>query len=569
MNTGPDARYVGSERCAECHADQHASYLMTAHSRSMSRVDPAGQPPDATLDHAASGRRYEVLRSGGALHHRESLVLADGGELELADYPLSYLVGSGRFARTYLVEDAGFLVESPLTWYASLQQWAMSPGYDRAEHRSFQRTIGDDCLYCHAGAVERIQGNDQRLNMVETAISCERCHGPGSLHVARWAQGTDEPGPAGDPTIVNPRRLPRELAEAVCHQCHLTSEVQVAVRGRRASDFRPGLRWQDFAIDYGHSAAPSEMTVVGHVEQMRQSRCYQASGSLTCLTCHPAHAPVAAAQRASHFRATCVQCHVDPSCSLPLLERTSRNQNDCAACHMPQTPTDVPHVAFTHHRVGIHEPQSSKPKVAATGFLPLAPVLDVSLLSELDRQYAQGLANLQYYRDHQQQPGAVRYLKEARPLVEATLAAGLVDGRLALAKAELAGAAGDLPLAEHWARLTLAEAELSTTDRAAALRLLAAFDLQDDRLPEAKDSLEQLTALRRDPRDWLLLGVCQQRLGNAAAAVTALERVLQIDPAPPETYELLEPLYRAQGLAERAAWCRQRAGLIRQTQRAE
>jgi len=36
---------------------------------------------------------------GGQLRHAESLVLAGGGELELYDRALKYLVGSGRFAR--------------------------------------------------------------------------------------------------------------------------------------------------------------------------------------------------------------------------------------------------------------------------------------------------------------------------------------------------------------------------------------------------------------------------------------------------------------------------------------
>ncbi len=563
LNATSNATYVGAQRCAECHADEHATYLQTAHSRSMSEVDPGAQPPDGSFEHAASGRRYRVYRKDGQLRHRESIPLPGGDEIELCDYPLSHLVGSGRFARTYLVEDAGFLVESPVTWYESLQKWAMSPGYDAAHHRSFHRTIEHGCLFCHAGNCEPIEGNDQRLELVELAIGCERCHGPGSLHVARHAAGHTQPAPEGDRTIVNPSRLPRELAEAVCHQCHLTSEVQVAVRGRSPADYRPGLRWQDFAIDYGFGTAPQDMTVVGHVAQMRQSRCYLGSETLTCMTCHPGHAPPAPAERTEHYRAACQRCHAEPSCGVAEVDREVRNGNDCAACHMPQSPTDVPHVAFTHHRIGIHDPAAQRAMARGAGFRRLSPVLDISSLPEIDRRRALGLAYLQYDRDHEPAGPSHAYRDAARPLVESTIAAGLIDAPLALAQAELAGAGGDAAGAEQWAQRALTADHLTSQERAAALRLLAGLALQANQLDQAEPRLEELTALARDPRDWFLLGVCRQRQGKFPGAITAWERVRQIDPAQPETYDLLAEVYSLQGDDQRSQERRNQARSIR------
>jgi tetratricopeptide (TPR) repeat protein len=565
LNTLQGAGYVGTRRCIECHADQHETYLATAHSRSMSAVDPAREPGNGEFVHGASSRKYLSFRQGDRLRHRESLWADDGNEILLCDYPLSYLVGSGRFARTYLVEDQGFLVESPLTWYVSLDKWAMSPGYDAPHHRSFHRTIEHSCLYCHAGNCQPVESNDQRLELVELAIGCERCHGPGSLHVARHAAGNAQAAPEGDRTIVNPSRLPRDLAEAVCHQCHLTSEVQIAVRGRSPADFRPALRWQDFAIDYEFDDPAADMTVVGHVAQMRQSRCYQQSDSLTCITCHAQHEPVAAAQRIAHYRATCQQCHAEPACRVELATRTAQNANDCVACHMPQSSTDVPHVAFTHHRIGIHSPAAaSRPSIAA-GKPRLRPVLDDSSLPEIDRRRALGLAYFQYYRDHDQDEAARHCLAEARKLIESTLAAGLIDAPLAQARAELAAADGDSAAAARWATTALAGEHLTSKERSSALRLLAGIALQENREAEAQQHLEELTTLRRDPRDWFLLGASRQRQGDAPAAIAAWERVLQIDSAPPETHELLAALYSAQGNELLAKQRRDQAILIRQT----
>src|SRR5689334_15328896 len=50
LNTGPDAQYVGSAACVKCHEGQHKTFLHTGMSRSTAAVDPAKEPPDATVD---------------------------------------------------------------------------------------------------------------------------------------------------------------------------------------------------------------------------------------------------------------------------------------------------------------------------------------------------------------------------------------------------------------------------------------------------------------------------------------------------------------------------------------
>jgi hypothetical protein len=93
--------------------------------------------------------RYQVVRQDGRLWHRELLLDGQPDEATLAEYPLKYVIGSDRHARTYAAEVDGFLVESPLTWYASRQRWDLSPGYDRPGHVSdvdlapFYRQRGD------------------------------------------------------------------------------------------------------------------------------------------------------------------------------------------------------------------------------------------------------------------------------------------------------------------------------------------------------------------------------------------------------------------------------------------
>src|SRR5690349_18268755 len=45
LNAGPDAQYIGSDSCAKCHTSNYKSYALTAHSKALSDVDPAAEPP--------------------------------------------------------------------------------------------------------------------------------------------------------------------------------------------------------------------------------------------------------------------------------------------------------------------------------------------------------------------------------------------------------------------------------------------------------------------------------------------------------------------------------------------
>lgn len=304
-SAGPAAgSYVGSRTCAECHPGEHASYRETAHSRSLAEVHADEEPPPGSFFHAASGRRYAVRREETEIRHREWLELPDEASPAVNDYSVCYLVGSGRHTRTYLIDDGGFLAESPITWYQSRRAWGLSPGYDVATNAGFERAADVGCLFCHAGRIETVGGSDTRLVIKEQAIGCERCHGPGESHVEQHRNGrrqTDanaakvprtpeasgtRPVPANDEMIVHPGRLSRALREAICAECHLVGNAMVLRRGRHQGDFRPGLPLSSYRADYRLDTSHAQMKVVGHVDQMRLSRCYRENQTLTCTTCH-------------------------------------------------------------------------------------------------------------------------------------------------------------------------------------------------------------------------------------------------------------------------------------------
>lgn len=558
LNTGSAAHYVGSATCQKCHEEAADSFRRTGMGHSMAEVDAAGQPPDATFDHPASKRRYQVVRKDGRLWHREFLLTGGAKEVLLAEHPLKYVVGSGRNARTYLVEVDGFLVESPLTWFASRKAWAMSPGYDFPQQLGFQRPVNENCLVCHAGRVEVLGGSLDRIRVVEPAVGCERCHGPGSLHVERHSGNLAASGKeTTDYTIVNPAHLSRELAEAVCQQCHLRPTSLVLARGRKLSDFRPGLPLQDFQQPYVPGGTDPSMTVTGHVEQMHLSRCYQKSGTMTCTTCHAPHGEPGPANRVAFYRAACLSCHKPESCPVDPAKRAREAPgDDCAHCHMPQSPTDIPHLAFTHHRVGV--PGRSPVAGAGSGADELVPFLDLSRFSEVDRQRSLGLAYQEAGDREKDFPRKARYHTRALELMSAARGAGLHDGWLdaGLARLRSDTRLGDvLPYAES----ALDDPTLAGQDRCNALFMVAEARSEQRRYEEAVAALRELTGLRRNAGDWLLLSDSERALGHTGAAETALEKAVEINPRLWKVHEHLAERYRQLGDAERAAWHQERA----------
>lgn len=562
-NTRPGVQYVGAKACIACHEEEHKSFIRTGMGRSMAEVELDREPPDAAFDHPASGSRYEVRRKDGKMWHRELLLTAGTDEVLLQEHPVKYVTGSGRHSLTYLVEDDGFLMESPITWYTSRKAWGMSPGYDRPNHSGFEREVGEGCLVCHSGQVKALDKSMHRMRIDEATIGCEQCHGPGELHVKRHEQPGNSLAGQLDDTIVNPARLARELAEAVCQQCHLRAQATVLAKGKTLFDFRPGLRLSEYRQDYELQTPNKEMTVVGHVEQMHQSRCYQGSQTFSCLTCHSPHGePEEAQQVAAHYIKVCTSCHEPASCRVSESQRRKESpQNDCVVCHMPRTATDIPHLAFTHHRVAIHDDAgksaSNSDPMPRAGVL--RPVVDISHFSEGERKRSLGLAYLEVANSEGDSSRRRRYQQQALALLSEVRGAGGVDGTVDAWLARLRFELG-MPDVERYAQSALSDPHLAGQDLCNALFLLADSQFQQKRYHEALRTLQPLSKLRRHSLQWLLQADCEHAIGNEAGKEQALLAAVHINPRLNDVHQKLAEMYRQRGDEQRAKHHEVRAG---------
>jgi tetratricopeptide (TPR) repeat protein len=355
QNTQPGVNYVGDAACMRCHAEIAATYRLHPMGRSLTPIADAASL-GAGLESSpprfeAQGLVYSVEHQGGRVFHREARQDASGRTIAEKQAEVQYIIGSGRQAFSYLIERDGFMFESPITWYATDRRWGLSPSYETRNYH-FERPILSECLFCHANRAERVTSaiNRYRTPVFQGhAIGCERCHGPGEFHVRR-------PTVVGgrDVTIVNPADLEPSLRDAVCEQCHLIGPRRVSRLGTRSEDFRPGLAFYRFWSVFVPGGNTTDNRFAGQVEQMHDSRCYQASqGRLGCISCHDPHVMPTPEVKAAYFRDRCLECHAGSGCRVPEEQRRRRNGgDDCIGCHMPRSnSSNNSHVATTNHRI--------------------------------------------------------------------------------------------------------------------------------------------------------------------------------------------------------------------------
>ncbi len=363
-NIHPDVGYVGDASCLACHAKETASFREHPMGRSLLPI--AQVAPKQVYDSAhhnpfqALGSQFVVERQDDKVWHRQKRSDAAGNLL--VDFALEahYAIGSGRGGYSYLTDRDGYLFQTPISWFSQKQIWDLSPGFDAASLSG--RPVDAECLFCHANRARALPGYKNRYEepiFDGCVIGCERCHGPGERHIES-AEKLD---------IVNPKKLTAALSDAVCEQCHL-SGVRVLPYGRQLYDFRPGLPREDFFTVFVCSyKSTEEQPAVTHVEQMRESRCYQASSGdakLHCASCHNPHQYVGPSQRVAYYRASCLACHEKQGCSLPRAVRLQTSKEDsCIECHMPrQSTADVAHTAATDHRI-VRKPGSKSAEASA------------------------------------------------------------------------------------------------------------------------------------------------------------------------------------------------------------
>ncbi len=401
LNQAPGVAYVGSEACRPCHAERWSTFSHTGMGRSWYPLTAERAIEDwtthNTFDVPSSGLRYTMTRRGGKFFMRQSLVGPKSDDTAIDERELTRVVGSGNHSRTYLVEIGSRLFQAPACWYTKDRVWDLCPGYEQ-NNDHFSREIDRTCVFCHNARMERLPGTrNAYVEPIPEGIDCERCHGPGRLHVDRWARG-ETPTGEGDPAIVNPKRLSAKLRMQICFQCHLgdsKSTERVARADATLEDWRPGQPITAAMVPFRFAEpTPSEYGLSAQVDRLLLSRCYTESGGrLECVTCHDPHVTVYRADRPpDFFTSKCLGCHAASACKAPPAERRATSPpDDCVRCHMRKAePSDHGHANFTDHWIRRRTDEPRRPR-STLGVIPYLPE-EFATLPPGDRAFYTGRA---------------------------------------------------------------------------------------------------------------------------------------------------------------------------------
>lgn len=289
---------------------------------------------------------------------------------------IHYIIGSGQHTNSHLYSVNGYLHQMPMTFYTQKQKWDLPPGFENGVNTRFSRKIGLECMSCHNAFPEFEQGSENKYKSIPKGIDCERCHGPGSIHVnQRMASERVDTSKFIDRSIVNPAKLSAELQFDLCQRCHLQGNA-VLKNNRSFFDFKPGMKLNDFISVFlpKYKNGEEDFIMASHADRLKQSACFIRSApdkndkslkpyknSLTCITCHNPHVSVKETDK-NVFNNACLNCHKEKQAlagSYSLITQKHEQSvkgiktfstSNCVSCHMPVSGSiDIPHVSVHDH----------------------------------------------------------------------------------------------------------------------------------------------------------------------------------------------------------------------------
>jgi tetratricopeptide (TPR) repeat protein len=362
LNHHDTVDYVGLATCASCHQDKASTFIHTGMGSSFGLALKTKSSASFSNNHfvydTLNDLYYLPFWKNDLLYIKE-FRLNGKDTVHTRTEQINYIIGSGQHTNSHLIERNGFVYQAPLTWYSQKKQWDLPPGFEKGRNSRFTRIINEECMSCHNAMPKMEDGTDFQFKTIGKGIDCERCHGPGELHVNLRLKGKTIKSKEGiDRTIINPSQLSWQLQVDLCQRCHLQGNA-VLKEGKSFTDFKAGMKLSDYMDVYMPNYENNEggMIMASHAQRLQLSQCFIKSNkvnnqlNLTCISCHNPHVSVRET-RLAQFNNACKKCHSsNNNCGIKE-EVLKRNKHNCVSCHMPKSGADdIPHVTVHDHYI--------------------------------------------------------------------------------------------------------------------------------------------------------------------------------------------------------------------------
>ncbi len=397
-NHSDTASYVGMNTCKSCHQGIYNTFIQTGMGHSFdkaTREKSSASFENSVINDKFSDYSYQALWQDDSLFIKEFKLNKKDTSFKRVEQ-VNFIIGSGQHTNSHLQNINGYIHQMPMTFFTQKKKWDLPPGFENGVNTRFSRKIGLECMSCHNGYPDFVMGSENKYTRVPLGIDCERCHGPGSIHVRERSSGTKiDTSKYIDYSIVNPSKLQIDLQFDICQRCHLQGNA-VLKEGKSFYDFKPGQKLSNVMTVFlpKYTTSKSEFIMASHADRLKQSACFIKTSEkiqsektslkpykkgLTCITCHNPHVSVRNTNT-NQFNLACINCHQINSNVICTEKSTSKNyksgqlqNSNCVNCHMPNSGSiDIPHVSVHDHY--IKKPITKKEKASIKEFLGLIAI---------------------------------------------------------------------------------------------------------------------------------------------------------------------------------------------------
>jgi tetratricopeptide (TPR) repeat protein len=307
MLQDPQAIFVGSIECQDCHQPEYDNWQGSHHDLAMDIANENSVLGDFNNSeftlHGITSRFYK--KDGKYLVHTNG----PGGEM--GEHEITHTFGWYPLQQYLVPFPGGRLQTLPIAWDSRLNQWFRVPPRGPVDPSDWlywtnaAQNWNGMCAQCHSTNLEK--NYDPETDTYNTTwsdidVGCEACHGPASEHV-EWAQMSEMARPATEnfKLLRKTSNIESEKLVEICAPCH-------SRRGAMGDDnhintdlldtYLPSLLTEN--LYFADGQIEDEVYVYGSFIQSKMYR-----HDVSCNDCHEVHS----IKLVKEGNELCLQCH--------------------------------------------------------------------------------------------------------------------------------------------------------------------------------------------------------------------------------------------------------------------
>ena len=331
------AAFVGRESCVACHAEQARTWHGSDHDRAMEVATAEtvlGDFDDTQFTRFGVTTRF-FRRDGKYFFNTE------GPDGQFHDYEVKYTFGIDPMQQYMAEFPDGRVQVLSISWDTRRQEWFFVTPPDVTDERilpgdplhwtGLAQNWNSMCAECHSTDLQKnydLASDSYHTKFTDIDVSCEACHGPGSLHVEL----------AESHSLFWDRRRGYALATLKGASAEAQAETCAPCHSRRSPLYPDWHRGEQFLDRYHPSlieaglyhADGQILDEVYEYGSFLQSKMF--SKGIRCTDCHDPHS----LELKYEGNQLCAQCHLPGKYDSPSHHHhTDFAATQCVNCHMP------------------------------------------------------------------------------------------------------------------------------------------------------------------------------------------------------------------------------------------